>query len=277
VERVITLWNKIGSNQSLIDKLRATHQKSGSKMPFKIAAFQRMLLTLPVLQDQLFSMLLSDLSQIKCIKEAVGAAADKISKRSNLWNVFTTCHPDFDKISEDDFELLKSSVFDGKFDHVSLVEVKYSIVCLILQVEPLLQLICNCLDHPTGKHKSISNTVKKILEIDKTNAIHEKKVAFHLVEPDAPKKGGCPKNGMEAYVCYNFIRNVVQTNSRRYRCSKEMDFSNIYAQLESTGCCLIRNRYCFDALFEIKFASSRDLFKMIADDGKSASQWNMFF
>jgi hypothetical protein len=52
-------------------------------------------------------MILSDLPEIKCTEEAVGATAEKISKYSNLWNVFTTYHPNFDKISEVIMSFLK--------------------------------------------------------------------------------------------------------------------------------------------------------------------------
>jgi hypothetical protein len=97
VECIIILWNKIENNHSFIDKLQTTHQKLGSKMLFKIVAFYRMFLTLSALQNQLFNMILSDSLEIKCTEEAVGAAAENISKHSNLWNVFTICHPNFVK------------------------------------------------------------------------------------------------------------------------------------------------------------------------------------
>jgi hypothetical protein len=71
-----------------------------------------MFLILSALQNQLFNMILSDSLEIKCTEETVGAVAEKISKYSNLWNIFTTYHPNFDKISENNYKLLKSSIFD---------------------------------------------------------------------------------------------------------------------------------------------------------------------
>jgi hypothetical protein len=41
--------------------------------------------------------------------------------------------------------------------------------------------------------------VKKILKIDESNAISEKKVALHFVKLDVLKKGGCPKNSKSIF------------------------------------------------------------------------------